>query len=261
LPQAISANAGVIYVTDAGAPSSTTCTLAQGIAAANAANNAAVVGAAIGSATVEVGICDNLPSVPTAGENILTVSVSPITLTTIDNYWYGANALPPIASPITIVHTTPILELIASHTGDPTPATVNAFRFFYISGGFAGELPGGALTLANASLRGGYAKGGDSGFGAGGAGMGGAMFNQGALKLTNVSLIGNTAQGGSTNGNPLTLGGGGIGPGRPDRLSLGGRRNGGALGASYGGSGAGGNPNFLAAAAAADSSRAVTVQR
>jgi hypothetical protein len=246
LAAGISANAsGVIYVTDAGAPSSTTCTLAQGIAAANAANNAAVVGAAIGSATVELGTCDNAPSFPMAGDNTLIVSVSPITLTTIDNYWYGANALPPIASPITIAHTTPILELIASHTGDPTPATANAFRFFYISGGFAGELPGGALTLLNATLRGGYAKGGDSGFGAGGAGMGGAIFNQGTVALTNVSLIGNTAQGGSTNGNPLTLGGGGIGQDAPTGYPWVGGGFGGALGASYGGSGAGGNPNFF----------------
>lgn len=151
LATGISANAGVIYVTDAGTPSSTTCTLAQGIAAANAANNAGVVGAAIGSATVELGTCNNAG--PTSGDNTLVVSVSPIMLTTIDNYWYGANALPPIASSITIAHTTPILTLIASHTGDPTPATANAFRFFYISGGFAGELPGGALTLLNATLQ------------------------------------------------------------------------------------------------------------
>jgi len=245
LATGISANAGVIYVTDAGTPSSTTCTLAQGIAAANAANNAGVVGAAIGSATVELGTCVNTPSVPTAGENILSVSVSPIMLTTIDNYWYGANALPPIASSITIAHTTPILTLIASHTGDPTPATANAFRFFYISGGFAGELPGGALTLLNATLQGGYAKGGDSGFGAGGAGMGGAIFNQGALTLTNVSLIGNTAKGGSINGNDLTLGGGGIGQDAPIGYPWNGGGFGGGLGTSYGGSGGGGNPNFL----------------
>jgi hypothetical protein len=245
LATGISANAGVIYVTDAGAPSSTTCTLAQGIAAANAANNAGVVGAAIGSATVELGICGNAPPGATAGDNTLVVSVSPITLTTIDNYWYGANALPPIASPITIAHTTPILTLIASHTGDPAPATANAFRFFYISGGFTGELPGGALTLINATLRGGYAKGGDSGFGAGGAGMGGAIFNQGALALTNVSLIGNTAKGGSVIGNSLILGGGGIGQDAPSGYPWIGGGFGGVLGASYGGGGGGGSPSYL----------------
>src|SRR5262249_22524630 len=114
-----------------------------------------------------------------------------ITLTAVDNYWYGPNALPPIASSITIVAFGNVTTISAVHSGDPSPTTLNAFRFFYVSGGM--ELPAGALTLANVVLQNGYAKGGDTWVGGGGAGMGGAIFNQGALNLHNVALIGNTA--------------------------------------------------------------------
>ncbi len=233
-----SANAGVVYVNDAGSPSSSTCTLAQAIASANAANNASVVGASIGSATVNLGICGNLPSGPTPGANTLIVGVPLITLTTIDNYWYGPNALPPIASDITIVSPTGIVMLAASHVGDPAPTTANAFRFFYVSGGLAGELPAGSLTLLNAILQGGYAKGGDSGDGGGGAGMGGAIFNQGNLALTNVSLIGNTALGGSVK-TGFVLGGGGMG--QDAGASQDGGGFGGAIGSGYGGAGGAAN--------------------
>ena len=238
LTTTISAHAdGVVHVTDAGASSPTTCTLAQAIATANVANNAGIVGANIGSATVNLGICGAPPSFPAAGTNALLVEVPVITLTTIDNYWYGPNALPPIASAITIVASSGAGALVASHTGDPTPLTANAFRFFYVSGGLAGELPAGSLTLVNMILQGGYAKGGDSGTGGGGAAMGGAIFNQGALALTNVSLIGNHAQGG---GAGVTGGQAGGGMGQDGGLSEGGGF-GGAIGGSYGGSGSAGN--------------------
>src|SRR5581483_6265035 len=97
--------------------------------------------------------------------------------------------------------------LVASHVGDPTPATADAFRFFYVSGGM--ESPAGALTLHRLTLRGGYAKGGDSGNGGGGAGMGGAIFNQGTLALIDTTILGCTAHGG--NYNPNIYGGGGMG--------------------------------------------------
>ncbi len=228
---------GYIVVTDAGAPSSTTCTLAQAIATANAANG--VVAANVGSATTNKGTCSGALS----GLNeidLSTMSVATITLTTIDNYWYGPNALPPIASSILLVGGSK--TLLAQHVGDPTPATANAFRFFYVSGGM--ELPTGSLTLENIALKGGYAKGGDSTFGGGGAGMGGAIFNQGTLTLRNVSLIGNVAQGGIINSDTIVSGGayagGGMGEDVDSDSSSGGGFGGG-LGGSYGGSGGSGN--------------------
>ena len=218
-----------IVVSDTGAPTAETCTLAQAINEANLANG--VVAADIGSAT-PAGSCSGASS----GANVLVLPVHlTITLTSIDNYWYGPNALPPIASTMTLVGAS--TTLVASHTGDPAPATSDAFRFFYVSGGLPGELPAGSLTLINMSLQGAYAKGGDSGTGGGGAGMGGAIFSQGSLTLWNVSLIGNTAQGGATNGGPKS-GAGGMGQ---DGGDYNGGGFGGAIGGSYGGSGSAGN--------------------
>ena len=221
---------GYVVVTDVGAPSSTTCTLAQAIATANAANG--IVAASIGSATTNNGTCSGAIS----GLNeidLSTLSETTIALTTIDNYWYGPNALPPIASSILLVGAGK--TLVAQHVGDPTPTTANAFRFFYVSGGM--ELQAGSLSLVNIVLQGGYAKGGDSGNGGGGAGMGGAIFNQGNLSLANVSLIGNTARGGAVNGGDAS-GGGGMGE---DAFGGSGGGFGGALGGTFGGSGGFGN--------------------
>jgi hypothetical protein len=202
----------LIFVTNGGSPSASTCTLAQAIGLANYANGV-FDPAGIGSATTSFGGCQTIPPpfpVPPPGAYTLYIDFAPaqITLTTIDNYWYGPNALPPIACNIAIVPLTGTLQLIASHSGDPAPATANAFRFFYISGGL--EFGPGALTLVNTVLQGGYAKGGDAGDGGGGAGMGGAIFNQGTLVLTNVSLLGNSARGGSAGAGNVT-GGGGMG--------------------------------------------------
>ena len=205
------------------------CTLAHAITLANFAN--AVAPTSIGSAAGDIGGCQTTPPYvglfPPSGPYLLIVQIPQITLTSIDNYWYGPNALPPIANDITItgfIAPGNYTKLTASHTGDPTPATADAFRFFYVSGGFSGEVEtfgvpsfpvAGKLTLQNVVLEGGYAKGGDAGYGGGGAGMGGAIFNQGTLVLTNVSLIGNTAQGGRTGvGDPtygVNWGGGGMG--------------------------------------------------
>ena len=158
-----------------------TCTLAQAIGLANYANG--IDPASIGSATTSFGGCATIPPPmpnPPPGSYELLVTTTQITLTAIDNYWYGPNALPPIASPISIIPVNGILRLVASHVGDPAPATANAFRFFYVSGGL--ELPAGSLSMVNTVLQGGYAKGGDSQIGGGGAGMGGAIFNQGQLR-------------------------------------------------------------------------------
>jgi hypothetical protein len=228
----------LIFVTDAGSSTASTCTLAQAIGLANYANG--VTAASVGSATNDSGACTTLPppfpAYPT-GPYELQVIPTQITLTTIDNYWYGPNALPPIASNITIQPIAGTLTLTASHTGDPTPATANAFRFFYVSGGL--EIAAGSLTLNDAILQGGYAKGGDSQYGGGGAGMGGAIFNQGNLALANVSLIGNTAQGGIINVGSNSYGGGGMGQ---DGGAANGGGFGGSLGSgSYGGSGGSGD--------------------
>jgi hypothetical protein len=209
------------------------CTLAQAITYANWGNG--VYPSAIGSATSDYGSCVSpFQPTPPPGAYTLLVQQTQITLTSIDNYWYGPNALPPIASPITIQPVAGTLTLTALHVGDPTPATANAFRFFYVSGGL--EIQGGSLTLQNTVLRGGYAKGGDAGFGGGGAGMGGAIFNQGAVALVNVSLLANTARGGSANVLVGFPGGGGMGQ---DGYSDGGGF-GGTLGGVYGGLGSSG---------------------
>ncbi|GAA0706511.1 hypothetical protein GCM10009105_04640 [Dokdonella soli] len=227
LAGSVAARAQTITVTDTGAPTATTCTLAQAINAANASNG--VSASAVGSST-PVGNCAGALS----GPNTISISNLPtITLTAIDNYWYGPNALPPIASPVVISASGDVATILAVHAGDPTPVTANAFRFFYVSGGM--ELPMGSLTLVNVVLRGGYAKGGDSGHGGGGAGMGGAIFNQGTLTLSHVALIGNTAQGG-TAGSGTSLGGGGMGQ---DGARAGGGF-GGSIGGAYGGPGSSG---------------------
>jgi hypothetical protein len=139
-----------------------------------------------------------------------TISLAPhcvYSFTSANNHWYGPNALPAIQSRIVILGHGAVLQ--ATHIGDPTPATVDAFRFFYVSGGM--ESPAGSLTLRGLTLRGGYAKGGDANYGGGGAGMGGAIFNQGELILDAVTLVANTAKGGNTTSGPPLGGGGGMG--------------------------------------------------
>jgi hypothetical protein len=232
---AVSAQA-TILVNDAGASTDNTCTLAQAITLANYAASG-ILPANIGSQTTSIGTCAGA----SGGGNLILIGVPRIVLTGIDNYWYGPNALPPIASPIEIVGGYAGTTIVAQHVGDPTPTTANAFRLFYVSGGM--ELPPGTLLIVSAVLQGGYAKGGDSGTGGGGAGMGGAIFNQGSLSLQYVSLIGNTAQGGEANavhqgGVPLGNGGGGMGQ---DGGGFNGGGFGGPLGSSYGGAGSSGS--------------------
>ena len=79
-------------------------------------------------------------------------------LTTPDNYWYGPNGLPAIASDITINGNGATIERVGS-----TP-----FRIFDVSGGLD-TLPAGTLTLINLTVEGGLAKGGEGGEGGGGA--------------------------------------------------------------------------------------------
>jgi hypothetical protein len=110
-----------------------------------------------------------------------------------DNNWYGPNGLPAIDNPsgITIEGNGSTIQRF------PFPATPK-FRLFYVSGGMAGQLPLGSLTLENLTLTGGIAKGGNGWFGGGGdMGAGGAIFNQGTLILNGVTLTHNHALGGS----------------------------------------------------------------
>ena len=133
-----------------------------------------------------------------------------LTLTAIDNVWYGPNGLPAITAPMTIEGNG--LKIVRS-----TNAGTPAFRFFYVSGGLSG-LAAGNLRLHNMTLSGGIAKGGNSPGAGGGAGMGGAIYNQGDLTLSGVTLFNNQAIGGDATGTSngssfagLGQGGGGIG--------------------------------------------------
>jgi hypothetical protein len=210
------AHASSIVVHDIGGPTVSTCTLAQAINAANAASNINIF---------SYGSTSGSGSCSAAVDFSFDISFDPalpqtIALDSVDNYWYGPNALPPIATNIRIIGSDAGTTLLAVHSGDPTPDTTHAFRFFYVSGGLDGEIHdnaaqpvAGTLTLENIVLQGGYAKGGNSRYGGGGAGMGGAIFNQGTLKLFDVSLIGNVAQGGGYDplGPDARYAGGGMG--------------------------------------------------
>src|SRR5262249_6737802 len=113
-----------------------------------------------------------------------------------DNFWYGPNALPPIASTIVIEGRGGALNMVIG--------TSPRSRFFFIgadpqSSATPGyNTPGpGNLTLRNVALYGARQQGGASEDGGAGAGMGGAIFNQGSLTLDATTMTNNVAQGGS----------------------------------------------------------------
>ena len=120
------------------------------------------------------------------GTNTIDLEPKTYGLDKVDNYWYGPNGLPPIASDITIVGNGAKIE----RTGD------QPFRLFYVSNVAYGGMPTGTLTLENLTLKGGIAHGGNSYNGGAGLGAGGAIFNQGNLTLDNVDLRNNIARGG-----------------------------------------------------------------
>ena len=213
------ASAGTITVTSTGSASAGTCTLGQAIYAANRANNpgnttpagATTISPLSNStaSTVGIGTCTgasvglNVIKLPNAAA-INFGSDSP------DNFWYGPNALPPIASPIFIQGNGATLSI--------TLGTSPRLRFFFVGAdpqstatpGY--NTPGpGQLTLSNLTLTGGRQLGGSSFRGGGGAGMGGAIYNQGTTTLSAVTLNGNQVMGGNgLNSNPSN-GGGGMG--------------------------------------------------
>ncbi len=167
-------------------------------------------------------------------------------LTAVDNYWYGPNGLPPIASDITIEGNGATIARSASAPhfrllfvgADPLSAGTDS----YVS-------PGpGVLILRNVTLTGGLAKGGDSDGGGGGGGMGGAIFSQGVVTVDHSTVVGNTALGGASgNGAPgvgnsgggvgadaSATGGGGFGPGVFGAGAAGGSANSGGGGGGAG---------------------------
>ncbi|HUH80405.1 MAG TPA: choice-of-anchor Q domain-containing protein [Solirubrobacteraceae bacterium] len=137
-------------------------------------------------------------------------------LSAVDNYWYGPNGLPAIASDITIegdrstiirAPTAPSFRLLFVGADPSRPDTDHLGGEGYVSPG------AGLLTLRGLTLSGGWAKGGDSNGGGGGAGMGGAIFNQGSLTIERSTLTGNLAEGGSGEDPLAGRGGGGMGSG------------------------------------------------
>lgn len=140
---------------------------------------------------------------------------SSVTLDTVDNWWYGPNALPPVYAQIVIDGGAGV----TLQRRNPATNTATAFRLFYVAGRFHNLVDGkanttptpGTLTLRHLTLRQGLALGGGSGVGGGGAGLGGAMFNQGTVVLDATVLEANRALGGSSG--QITLGGGGGGLG------------------------------------------------
>jgi hypothetical protein len=228
--------------------------LAQAIHAANLANNPGNTTPA-GSTTsnplsgsvaaaVGIGTCSGA----TAGANAIDLSLYAgqtivLSIDSPDNFWYGPNALPPIASPITIEGHAATL-LIQSGLSP-------RMRFFYVgadaqvAGTGAYNTPGpGQLILHDLTLTGGRQRGGNSGTGGGAAGMGGAIFNQGTLTLDAVTLNGNSATGGSAGVVGGASGGGGMG------ADASGASGGGMGGSVPGGSAEAGNSsNFCNSAA------------
>ncbi len=157
--------------------------------------------------------------------------------------WYGANALPPIASEITI----------EGNGGSIIRDTIAAspFRLFYVGadpaapGTLSYVSPGpGVLTLRDLEISGGEADGGSSGAGGGGAGLGGAIFNQGTLVIAGCTLTDNMALGGESGAGSAGNGGGGLSP-QPSNSGIGGGMGSldglrGAPGGAGGGGGGGG---------------------
>jgi hypothetical protein len=154
--------------------------------------------------------------------------------------WFGNNALPPVASDITVEGNG------ATLTRDDTIFSSN-LRFFFVGAEPTRPetldyvTPGpGKLTIRDLTLKGGRARGGGSFGGGGGAGMGGAIFNMGTLRIERSTLTGNTALGGAGDGSfGSDTGGGGI-------AGVGNSGNGGgmgSLGGQFGADGGAGGTN------------------
>ena len=161
------------------------------------------ISVAAGDVSGLVGAINTANSSPEADTIVLAGGI--YTVSSVDNYWFGPNGFPAIASDITIIGN---YATISRDTSGGTPG----FRLFCVLGGPTfGSVSAGSLTLENLTLAGGYAAGGNSGAGGAGLGAGGAIFNFGTLSLTNVCLQYNAAQGGTVNGGGLGFQGAGMG--------------------------------------------------
>jgi hypothetical protein len=221
----VAALGAVVSATPAGAATtSVACSPAAPVAAVNTANTVA------------------------GADTIVLARGCVYTFTAPDNYWYGPNALPPIASAITIEGNGAVIERASA---------APKFRLFYVGADPASPStpnwtsPGpGSLILRDLTLRGGLARGGDPGPGSGGgAGLGGAIFNQGQLTVDAVTMTGNTARGADGRSGSLPGGGGGIGSDAVDTQGggFGPGTFGGATGApGTSGGGGGGGGGFAA---------------
>jgi hypothetical protein len=175
---AFALNVGTTITVNDATQISDNCTLSNAIASANAET-------AVGGCTL---------SGSGAPYTIQLQTNQSYTLATVDNYWYGPNALPPIASTIIIEGNGATLQV--------TDSTIVRLRFFFVGGDPTAaatlnyNTPGaGNLTLHNLTLTGGRQQGGNGG--GGGAGMGGAIYNQGTLVINQITLNQNSATGGS----------------------------------------------------------------
>jgi len=132
------------------------------------------------------------------GSNIITLMSSTYTFTTTDNLWYGPDALPAIASDITIEGNGAFLLVNNGNQplrfffigADPTaPATLNF------------PTPGaGKLTLKNLTLSGGMQAGGSAQSAGNGPGRGGAIFNEGTATISGVTFTHNQVSGAPNSG-------------------------------------------------------------
>jgi hypothetical protein len=178
------------------------------------------------------GLASAIAAANSAGGGTLSLaSACTYSFSSVSNYWYGPNALPPIASPITIEGNGATIGWDGGATPArlffvaPDPAATNTEDFVSPASGAA------SLTLEDVTLAGGDAQGGSSLFGGGGAGMGGAIFNMGSLTLDAVTVSGDSATGGDSGNVNAGAGGGGIGPGAPADFYTGGGFGGAVAGA------------------------------
>lgn len=140
----------------------------------------------------------------TPGPDLIILPKDTYTASTINNYWFGPNALPPITSRIVIQGNG------AKLTRD---ASAPAMRFFSLIGPTVAiqwnnkaasndeKIGAGYLTLDSIHIEKGLAQGGNGqdglNGGGGGAGLGGAIFNTSKLELRSSTLSENQAIGGN----------------------------------------------------------------
>jgi Cadherin-like domain len=195
----------------AGADQSVPCSGATFAGAAGLAN--AVINAESGTASPTIDLTPGCTYTFTAPDSLAAHVPVGGGATTVDlDGWYGPDALPAIATAVTIEGNGATIAR-SSATGTPP------FRLFFVGADPSSAAthnwttPGaGSLTLTDVTLSGGLAEGGSADGGGGGLGAGGAIYDQGTVILDRVTLSGDQALGGT--GGVVALnsdGGAGIG--------------------------------------------------